>query len=170
MQNPYRCPCFLHCCDKAFIPAIKGRNQKGLHGIDEGCPHMHFTHLPPVLQILDSDSDSDCQLDSKHDPNATDSQMSSSHHKPFDSVASDPDQSGSGEFTSDTDESVSDEPPLPRHKLLGHPLPCSVAHCGSTLFNIAASPVHYLHCYVHSSVMSTLQENTITWCLGLMRH
>ena len=44
---------------------------------------------------------------------------------------------------SDSDESGDDKPPIPYYELLGHPLPCSVAQCGSKLFNIIAASVHY---------------------------
>ena len=100
--------------------------RKGLHAIDEGCPHMHFTRLCPVTV---SDSDSESESDSECDSKTIDSKKSDSFCE--------------RKSESDSDESGGDEPSLPDYELSGLPLPYSVAQCDSKLFHIMAASVHY---------------------------
>ena len=81
--------------------------KKGLHKIDQGSPHIHFTRPHPA-QVPDCKSDSDSQLDSKDHLKESYSQRSDKE--------SNLGESACGDSGSDTDESGSDERRLSCHK------------------------------------------------------
>ena len=106
---------------------------------------MHFKHVHPG-KVSDSESYSESGSESNSESNP------------------DSDHSEADSETSDSDETASNEPRLPYYELGGHPLPCSVARCGSKLFKTRAASVYYpLLCRFLSGVYHAIKHH----CIGV---